>query len=557
MLVMINIDDTSRNILLVGGAGTGKSYILRQYAEAHLNCILCAPTGIAAVNIGGATMHSVFGIPRDSIGARVTKKQDAAVRLLAAADAVLIDEISMARSDVFGFAMRVLKKAEKRRGSKIRVIAAGDFAQLPPVVTAEDAKRMKKAGLNPSGYAFTAPEWSACHFKTIELDEIKRQDDPGFIHALNEIRAGRLAGLNYFAQMVDASIAPNADGAKDRLVRNIMETRAVYICGTNAEAQQVNDACINALDAPAIGYTAEVSGRVMVLPAERVVMFKPGERVIFTVNDVVHNQYQNGTMGTVCACFRDHVLVQIDNGPALNVYPHMWTLYSYRTSGGKITRAETGTERQIPLKAAYAITVHKAQGKTVDAAIVSPHTFAPGQLYVALSRVRTPEGLRLTEPLTADMLITSDEAQRFAENGYKWKSKPARKAAKKTEPKKTVGKKSAAVKKPKSAAKSARTAALQLKKKANGKSVIAKTTGRKKTAKSAGKRKTVRIARTPKGAGKTAQKAKTATEAVSKPKNTAKVGGKAKPKAKPKTAVKKQTRKTAHADTAANAVRAI
>ena len=482
-LSMIELDNTSRNILLVGGAGTGKSYILRQYAEAHPNCILCAPTGIAAVNIGGATMHSVFGIPRDSIGARVTKKQDAAVRLLAAADAVLIDEISMARSDVFGFAMRVLKKAEKRRGSKIRVIAAGDFAQLPPVVTAEDAKRMKKAGLDPSGYAFTALEWSTCHFKTIELDEIKRQDDPGFIRALNEIRAGRPAGLNYFTQMVDASIAPNTDGAKDRLVRDIMGTRAVYICGTNAEAQQVNDACLNALNTPAIGYTAEVSGRVMVLPAERVVMFKPGERVIFTVNDVIHNQYQNGTMGTVCACFSDHVLVQIDNGQALNVYPHMWTLYSYRASGGKIVRSEAGMEKQIPLKAAYAITVHKAQGKTVDRAIVSPRTFAPGQLYVALSRVRTPGGLRLTEPVSAEMLITSDEAQKFAENGYKWSA--VRKARKKSVNTDSAGAKSAKAQKRvakcgsgkrKSSAKTGMRAKTSAKKPARKKSAIKRAT---------------------------------------------------------------------------------
>ena len=442
---MVDIESTSRNILLVGGAGTGKSYILRQYAETHPNVILCAPTGIAAVNIGGATMHSVFGIPRDSIGARISKKQDNAVRILAAADAVLIDEISMCRSDVFSFAMRVLKKAEKRKGSRIRIIAAGDFAQLPPVVTVEDAKRMKKAGLDPSGYAFTAPEWAKMCFHVVELEEVQRQNDIEFIHALNAIRAGKPEGLRYFDPLVDPSLAPNTDGAKDRLVRDIMETRAIYICGTNAEAQTVNDACIAAIDAPATGYTAEVSGRALVLPMERVVMYKPGERVIFTVNDVIHGAYQNGTMGTVCACFADHVLVQIDGGAALNVYAHMWTLHSYRASGGKIVRSEAGMEKQIPLKAAYAITVHKAQGKTVDRAIVSPRTFAPGQLYVALSRVRSPSGLCLTEPLSAEMLITSDEAQKFAQNGYKWSA--VRKARKKSANTDSAGAKSAKAKK--------------------------------------------------------------------------------------------------------------
>ena len=574
---MINLDDTERNVLLVGGAGTGKSYILRQYAEAHPNTILCAPTGIAAVNIGGATMHSVFAIPRDSIGARVTKKQDSAVRLLAAADAVLIDEISMARSDVFSFAMKVLQKAEKRKGSKIRVIAAGDFAQLPPVVTSDDAKRMKKAGLDPSGYAFTSPIWNKMHFRVCELTDIKRQNDLDFINALNDIRVGRPAGLKYFEPMVDASLAPNTEGARDRLVQDIMSTHAIYICGTNTEAQTVNDACLASLTTPATGYTAEITGRVMIAPADKVVMYKPGELVIFTVNDVVHNQFQNGTLGTVSACFADHVLVQIDGGAEINVYAHTWTLYAYRTAGGAIIRSETGTERQIPLKAAYAITVHKAQGKTVDAAIVSPRTFAPGQLYVALSRVRTPAGLRLTERLTSDMLITSDEAQRFAENGYKWEPKPARKAPKKTdgektvskknikktaepkktEPKKTVGKKSAAVKKLKPAAKSARSAAPQKKKKASGKAVATKTAGRKKTSKPAGKRKTVRVTQVTKKTAKPAQKAKTAVKAAPKRKSTAKAGGKVKSKAKPKTTVKKQTRKVAHAGTAADAIRAI
>lgn len=574
---MINLDDTKRNVLLVGGAGTGKSYILRQYAEAHPNTILCAPTGIAAVNIGGATMHSVFAIPRDSIGTRVTKKQDSAVRLLAAADAVLIDEISMARSDVFSFAMKVLQKAEKRKGSKIRVIAAGDFAQLPPVVTVEDAKRMKKAGLDPSGYAFTAPIWNKMHFQVCELTDIKRQNDLDFINALNDIRVGRPAGLKYFEPMVDASLAPSTDGAKDRLVQDIMSTHAIYICGTNIEAQTVNDACLASLTTPATGYTAEITGRVMIAPADKVVMYKPGERVIFTVNDVVHSQFQNGTLGTVSACFADHVLVQIDGGAEINVYAHTWTLYAYRTAGGAIIRSETGTERQIPLKAAYAITVHKSQGKTVDAAIVSPRTFAPGQLYVALSRVRAPTGLRLTERLTSDMLITSDEAQRFAENGYKWESKSARKAPKKTdgektaakknakkvakpkktEPKKTVGKKSATVKKSKPAAKSARPAAPQAKRKSGRKTVIAKTAGRKKTVKSAGKHKTARTTRAPKKATKPAQKAKATVKAVPKPKSTAKAGGKAKPKAKPKTVVKKQVRKVMHTDPATDAVRAM
>ena len=181
-------------------------------------------------------------------------------------------------------------------------------------------------------------------------------------------------------------------------------------------------------------------------------MFKKGERVIFTVNDVIKNQYQNGTIGTVKDIYENRVLVEIDGQEKpVYVYPHTWTLHSYKVKNGFLEKNEVGSISQIPLRPAYALTIHKSQGKTFDEAVITPKTFAPGQLYVALSRVRTPSGLFLTEPIFPEYLLTSDVVNKFIDNGYTWDApvKPAK--TRKAEPKTTT--RSSSKKKTKTASK--------------------------------------------------------------------------------------------------------
>lgn len=415
--------DGKRNLFITGQAGTGKSYLLKKYIETHPNTVVCASTGIAAVNIGGTTIHRAFGIPMDCVGKRITKKQDAAVRILALADTVIVDEISMCRNDVFSFMIRVLKKAEKKKGARIRLIVSGDFSQLPPVVSKADEKKLRKNSLDISGYPFTCKEWESCHFKVLELTDVHRQSDQEFVKYLNYIRAGSLRGIKYFQQFVidDANFVPDV-GVPSSILKDIQDGKSIYICGTNAEVDKLNNYCVNEIRTIPIAYSAESSGHISKdsTPMDSIIMLKEGEQVIFTVNDVINDEYQNGTLGRIQECHSSSVKVLLENGKEINVGKHTWQLYTYKGTGGKLTRSVCGIFKQIPLKPAYAITIHKSQGKTFDNVIVSPKVFAPGQLYVALSRVRSAKGLKLTSPILPEYLISNTKTDKFIKNGYVW-----------------------------------------------------------------------------------------------------------------------------------------
>ena len=470
----------NRNILIVGAGGTGKSTLLRRFVEENTDkrIITCAPTGTAAVNVEGSTVHRVFSVPVPAYGAKLSDVPEATIKTLALADIIIIDEISMCRADVFAFAMKVLAKAERRKGRRIRLICCGDFFQLPPVVRKTELKLFRKFGFDESGFPFTTQEWKARNFKVVELTEIFRQDNEEFITHLNQIRDGSVEGIDYFRQFV------GKEGSED----------AIYICGTNAEADRINSEKLNALDSLPIAYQAESSGRIADGPADKIIMLKEGERVIFTVNDVKGMRYQNGTMGTVVAAYPDNVVVRTDEGKELRVDRYTWTLYSYRASGDTLIKKEAGTISQIPLKPAWAITIHKAQGKTFDRAVVAPATFAAGQLYVALSRVRSPEGLFLTQEILPEYIITSEEVQKFVRDGYVWKDlKPAKTAKKKaaTKSSKNAVKKTSSGKKDSAEKSTARKKAIvakkktvQSKKKAVKKAASKRTTAKGRTIKS-------------------------------------------------------------------------
>lgn len=420
----------TRNILLTGEAGTGKSWLIRKYVEEHPNTIVCAPTGIAAVNIGGSTVHQAFGVPVPCLGVRVGAKQKAAIRTLALADTVIIDEISMCRADVFSFLIRVLKHAEKKRGKKIRLIVSGDFSQLPPVMTKNDISDFRRHGLDISGYPFTTKEWADCHFKVVLLSDIKRQSDKEFIAALNEVRAGHSKGIKYFNDMVIPDAAQSVsspDSAQPPLPAGILSEiqngTSIYICGTNAEAERINQFCISQLTTVPYAYQSISSGHIGKdsLPMDSIVLLKEGERVMFTVNDLVTHEYQNGTLGVITGTYSDHVSVLLETGKAIAVGKHQWVMQVYKGStAGEVTQKTIGTFSQIPLKPAYAITIHKSQGKTFDSCIVAPRAFAPGQLYVALSRCRMPEGLKLTSAIEKTDLVKNGKVAKFIKNGYQW-----------------------------------------------------------------------------------------------------------------------------------------
>lgn len=409
--------ESRSNILLLGPAGVGKSYYLKKYIESHDNVLVVAPTGMAALNIRGETAHKIFHIPvpsyespsfaKNKKGA-ITKSQ---LNTIALADTLVIDEVSMLRNDAFSFMIKVLRKAEKVKGSKIRVIASGDFMQLPPVVKKAETKLMKKFCFDVSGYAFTTPEWQSLKFKVVELTEIKRQSDEEFIEHLNEIRAGKFKGIDYFKRFT----------VKDK--ESYIDTQLLYndsvcLCGTNAEAERINTKYLNTLPGSPIALQSVKEGRTSQGLIDDIILIKPDAKVIFITNDPM-GRFKNGTFGTVKEIQKEYVSVEI-GGSIERIYKHDFNLYSYQVKGGKLEKNQTGCIHQFPFKIGKAITIHKSQGQTFDKLAISPEIFAAGQLYVALSRVRTPEGLTLLDEIKPEHLFINETVVKFYKNGYKW-----------------------------------------------------------------------------------------------------------------------------------------
>lgn len=426
---------SSRNLYITGPAGVGKSYRINEYIAAHpeLHIMTCAPTGIAAINIGGDTAHRLFHIPvpayappsfaKGKKGAITT----AMLNVIAQADVIFLDEISMMRNDNFRFMIKVIRKAEKVKGSKIRLIVSGDFSQLPPVVKKNEATIMKKFGFDPSGYAFTTQEWKSCNFKVIELTDVKRQSDLEFIQALNRIRIGDCEDLSYWEQFVN----PDPDYED-----------AIVVCGTNAEADRINNEYLDSLPGDLKALKSKKEGYCTAGYIDDIILVKEGCRIIFTVNDNIGKHYHNGTFGVIKYIGSDSVVVTID-GKDVSVKQHDFPIYSYTCKGNVLVKKELGTIHQYPFKIGKAVTIHKSQGQTFDKMILSPEIFAPGQLYVALSRVRGPEGLVLLREPQPSYLMIDSTVQKFYDNGYTWEikksaaRKPVVKTVKKTAKKKT------------------------------------------------------------------------------------------------------------------------
>lgn len=402
--------DSSRNLFVTGPAGVGKSTYLNDYINSHDNVLVVAPTGIAALNIGGETMHKVFHIPVPAFESPSFAKgkkgaiTQAMLKVIANADTVILDEVSMARNTDFAFMIKVIRKAEKLKGTKIRIIVSGDFSQLPPVVKKDEIKLMKKFKFDESGYAFTTAEWKSCNFKVVELTDVKRQDNKEFITILNEIRIGDNSHIDYFKQFVNEN--PNYDDA-------------ICICGTNAEADRLNQEYLDSLPGNTTVLQARKEGRCGNVFNNDLILVKEGARVIFTANDTRGNRYKNGTFGVITSIGADNVVVSI-GGKDEVIYRQDYPVYAYSVSGNSLSKKELGVLHQYPFKLGKAITIHKSQGQTFDNVIISPEIFAAGQLYVVLSRVRSPEGLVLLRDVLPEHLIVDPMVQKFYNNNYKW-----------------------------------------------------------------------------------------------------------------------------------------
>lgn len=498
-----------RNLFFHGPAGVGKSYWIIKYVATHSNCLVCAPTGIAALNVGGPTAHQMFHIPVPCFeGPSFAKSKKGAItkaqlNLISKADTVIVDEIPMLRNDAFSFMVKVIRKAEKIKGSKIRLIVAGDLWQLPPVVTKNDIKLLKKFGFHESGYCFTTAEWKSLNFQIIELEDVKRQTDKELIEMLHQVRKGNVFVADYFNQFVRRDYDVEAD------------TESIYLCGTNAECNRLNTEYLNSLPGNTIALTADKSGRCSGSYIEDIILVKEGAKVIFTQNDS-KKRFYNGAFGYVKKVYDDKVIVTLPDGKDVFVEKMENKLYTYKASGSDLMKNEIGCIKQYPFKLGRAITIHKAQGQTFDKMIISPEIFAAGQLYVALSRTRTKEGLILLDEIKPEHFIVDENVLEFVENGYKWNDIPKKPVAKKSVAKKTATKSTAKKTGTKKAGTKKAVAKKTTTKTAAKKSAAKKTTTKKVAAKKSVTKKpaTKKVAATKAAAKSTAKKTSTKSVAT-------------------------------------------
>ena len=409
--VFDRIETTLDHIFVTGRAGTGKSTLLSYLAEhSSKQLVVCAPTGVAALNVGGQTIHSLFRLPIGVIADHDLDQNDALRRLLNTIETLVIDEVSMVNSDLLDAIDRSLRQARRRKDEPfggVQVILFGDPYQLAPV-PGEGDERAYYADHYRSMWFFDAHVWDETDLTIYELGQIHRQSDREFTWMLNAVRHGQ----------VTAEIAGrlNEMGARPQPTDG-----AITLATTNGTVTRINATELQRLPGRVLTARAEVSGEFggRAYPADEALELKVGARVMFLRNDTPWDgstpRWVNGTVGTVLK-IADTVFVEID-GVKQEVKPAIWEKFRYTYSPlTKSLRKDVVAEfTQFPLRLAWAVTIHKSQGKSYDRAIIDlgSRSFAPGQTYVALSRLTDLEGLYLSRALRPSDIIVDENVVRF------------------------------------------------------------------------------------------------------------------------------------------------
>ncbi len=421
--------NTGENIFLTGKAGTGKTTFLHQLRkESPKRMVVVAPTGVAAINAGGVTIHSFFqlslgpqvpgsipgeeepppgGAPKESPIQRYHRVKIAIFKSL---DLLVIDEISMVRADLLDAIDRVLRRF-RNRGKPfggVQLLMIGDLQQLAPVAREQEWEILRRFYDTP--YFFSSKALRESRFITIELKQIFRQSNLRFIELLNRIRENKVDNdtLESLNQRYDPGFDP-ADGEG-----------WITLVTHNWQARSINETKLEKLSGEEFRFTAEISGDFPELswPTEPELRLKTGAQVMFIKNDIApEKRWYNGKIGRITAL--DHEKVEVTcqgETEPLEVEPAEWAnmRYSLQEETKEIMEEQIGTFKQLPLKTAWAITIHKSQGLTFDKAIIDAQaSFAHGQVYVALSRCRSLEGLVLGSPLTRMAIKTDDTVRDF------------------------------------------------------------------------------------------------------------------------------------------------
>lgn len=398
---------TRQSVFLTGKAGTGKSTFLKYIcANTKKKYVVLAPTGIAAVNAGGVTMHSFFKIPFKPIlpddpefdprhiKSRM-KYSKAFVKLLRALDLIIIDEISMVRADVIDFVDKILRtysgNPREPFGGK-QMLFVGDLFQLEPVVTGDMRDVLTRFYPNP--FFFSARAFSRIRVVPIELRKVYRQSDSDFVALLDRMRGGHPTDEDICS--LNRRLRQHSPKTDDRMVMTLATTRSMV--------DHINDEHLEALPAAEITYIGEISGDFPEnsLPTSRELTLKTGAQVVFIRNDM-EKRWVNGTLGKIYLADGEKLIVQLEDGTTHEVEPVIWSniKYEFDEAHNKVIERELGYFKQFPVKLAWALTIHKSQGLTFNDVIIDigSGAFSGGQAYVALSRCRSLEGLELASTI--------------------------------------------------------------------------------------------------------------------------------------------------------------
>lgn len=400
------IETTREHIFVTGRAGTGKSTLLGHLGwNTSKQLVICAPTGVAALNVGGQTIHSLFRLPIGVIADHDIDQSAELRKLLNTIDTLVVDEVSMVNADLLDAMDRSLRQARQRPLEPfggVQLVLFGDPFQLAPVPGDSD-ERAFFSDQYRSMWFFDAKVWDEADLRIYELTDIHRQHEDDFKFLLNAVRHGR----------VTAEIAEllNSTGA-----RPAPDDGVITLATTNSTVDRINGTELARLPGRVLTARAEINGEFggRAYPAQENLGLKVGARVMFLRNDP-DQRWVNGTVGTVTR-IDSTVRVEID-GEVHEVQPAVWEKfrYSYSSATRQLKKEVVAEFTQFPLRLAWAVTIHKSQGQTYQRAVIDlgQRSFAPGQTYVALSRISTLAGLYLTRPIRPSDIIVDEDVERF------------------------------------------------------------------------------------------------------------------------------------------------
>lgn len=394
--------DSERNVFLTGKAGTGKSTLLEYFRDhSDKNLAVLAPTGVAAVNVRGQTIHSFFGFGPDVTVQQVSEgvydpSDDEKYSNL---DVLVIDEVSMVRADIMDCIGQFLRRngpdsSEPLGG--IKTILIGDPFQLEPVHTGEESEYFEEQYESP--WFFDSHVFDELDCRMVELTTIHRQHDEQFVNILNGIRTRTITDEQM--ETLNDRVRPDDEP--------IGEDYYVHLTPTNKPAREINRTRLSDLDGDPVPFQATISGEFDLsrTPTQEELHLKPGAQVMMLNNDS-SGRWVNGTMGRVLEITPDEPMVEVrlEHGGVVDVEPYPWQMieFDYDGSAGRLTPRVLGSFEQMPLRLSWAVTIHKSQGKTLDHVILDTRKsgmFAHGQAYVALSRCTSLDGLVLKKPLS-------------------------------------------------------------------------------------------------------------------------------------------------------------